>query len=111
MGACGVKVSGRAGDTEVTVKLTPGAHSTRQVFIDRKKAARLSDLMGHLRCVIFSPEDLQLVREGPAVRRRFMDMLCSQLSPRCFTALQQYQQALTERNAILKEARRLNQMP
>lgn len=111
MGACGVKIASSLGQSEVTVKLTPGGQRTRQVFIDRKKAPRLSDLMGKLRVVIFSPEDLLLVREGPSVRRRFLDMMSSQLTPGCFVALQQYQQALTERNALLKESRRLGIAP
>lgn len=62
MGACGVTVQRREGSTEVTVKLVPSGSRKRVVFIDRKKAARLSDLMGHVQCVIFSPEDLLLVR-------------------------------------------------
>ena len=55
MGACGVTVERRDGSTEVSVKLIPEGVRKRVVFIDRKKAARLSDLMGHLQCVIFSP--------------------------------------------------------
>ena len=111
MGACGVDVRRRDGRCDVTVKLTPGEARKKQVFLDRKKAARLSDLMGRVQCVIFSPEDLLLVREGPSVRRRYLDMLCSQLSPAYFTALQRYQHALDERNAILRAAGRFEPLP
>ena len=51
------------------------------------------------------------MREGPSARRRFLDMLCSQLSPGCFLALQQYQQALEERNALLRESRKTGIAP
>ena len=51
------------------------------------------------------------MREGPAARRRYMDMMCSQLSPGCFVALQQYQQALNERNALLRESRKTGVAP
>lgn len=106
MGACGVVVQRRDGRCDVSVKLTPGAVRKKQVFINRKRAARLSELMGKMQCVIFSPEDLMLVKDGPAVRRRYVDMLLSQLSPAYFLALQQYQKALEQRNAILREGKK-----
>jgi DNA replication and repair protein RecF len=68
-------------------------------------------MMGVLRCVIFSPEDLALIREGPSVRRRFLDMMISQVSRPYFIALQQYRTALSQRNAILRQARAENRMP
>lgn len=106
MAACGVTILRRESRMEVAVKLTPGEVRKKQVFIDRKRAVRLSDLMGRVQCVIFSPEDLMLVKEGPAIRRRFVDMMLSQLSPAYFVALQQYQKALDQRNAILREAKK-----
>ena len=104
--ACGVTILRRESRIEVAVKLMPGEARKKQVFIDRKRAPRLSDLMGRVQCVIFSPEDLMLVKEGPAIRRRFVDMMLSQLSPSYFVALQQYQKALDQRNALLRDAKR-----
>lgn len=106
MGACGVQVRKSSTKVDVAVKLTPGENRKKQVFLDRKRAERLGDMMGKLQCVIFSPEDLQLIKEGPSIRRRFMDMLLSQLSTNYFLALQQYNKALEQRNAILKEIKR-----
>lgn len=90
---------------DVAVKLSPGEARKKIVFVDQKRASRLSDLMGRVQCVIFSPEDLMLVKEGPAVRRRFLDMMISQLSTAYFVALQQYQKALEQRNAMLRNAK------
>lgn len=104
--AIGVTVVKESGRHDVAVKLTPGESRKKQAYLDRKRAPRLSDMMGHLQCVIFSPEDLMLVKEGPSVRRRFLDMMLSQLSTPYFVALQQYQKALEQRNALLREARR-----
>ena len=104
--AVGVTVVKESGRHDVAVKLTPAESRKKQAFLDRKRAPRLSDMMGQLQCVIFSPEDLMLVKEGPAVRRRFLDMMLSQLSTPYFVALQQYQKALEQRNALLREARR-----
>lgn len=106
MAACGVQVRREDGRVDVAVKLTPGESRKKQVFVERKRAQRLSDLMGHLQCVIFSPEDLMIVKDGPAVRRRFLDMLLSQLSTGYFLALQQYHKALEQRNAILRDVKR-----
>ncbi len=106
-GACAVTVrSEGAGRSEIMVRLSPGEQRKKTVWIDRRKADRLADLMGRVRCVIFSPEDLSLVREGPALRRRYLDMMICQLDPRYFLSLQRYNQALEQRSALLREARK-----
>lgn len=106
MGAVGVRLHKGRGQMDIQVKLTPNEARKKAVYLDRKRAGRLSDLMGHVQCVIFSPEDLQLVKEGPSVRRRYLDMLISQMSQVYFTALQQYQKALDERNALIRDIRK-----
>ncbi|MBR6028701.1 MAG: DNA replication/repair protein RecF [Clostridia bacterium] len=103
---CGVTVCRAGAEAEIAVRLMPGEGRKKQVFIDRKRAPRLSALMGQLRVVCFSPEDLSLVREGPAGRRRYLDMMISQMNPAYFMALQTYQEALAQRRFILKECRR-----
>ncbi len=109
-GAVGVSVLSDGGSrSEISIRLTPGEARGKAVFIDRKRAARMADLMGRVRCVIFSPEDLMLVREGPSVRRRFLDMLLSQLDPTYFLALQRYTRALEQRNSALREQKRTGQ--
>lgn len=104
--AIGVTVRKADGRHDTAVKLTPNEIRKKQVFLDGKRAARLSDMMGRLQCVIFSPEDLMLVKDGPSVRRRFLDMMLSQLSTAYFVALQQYQKAMDQRNALLRDARK-----
>ena len=110
MAAIGVQLKKNGVRTDVTVKLTPGEIRRKTVFIDQKRASKLSDLMGRVQCVIFSPEDLMLVKEGPSIRRRFLDMMLSQLSTSYFIALQQYQKALDQRNAMLRDMRRGERM-
>lgn len=106
MGAIGVQLRKNGVRMDIQVKLTPDEGRKKAIYVDRKRANRLSDLMGHVQCVIFSPEDLQLVKEGPSLRRRYLDMMISQLSPGYFTALQQYKKALDQRNAMLRDAKR-----
>ena len=91
------------GRHEVGVRLFENARKRKVVFVNGKTASRLGELMGHATCVIFSPEDLALVKEGPQARRRFLDMLLSQEQKAYFYALQTYMTALKQRNALLKQ--------
>ena len=61
--------------------------------------------MGCLQCVIFSPEDLGLIKDGPSVRRRYLDMMISQISRGYFLALQQYKTGMEQRNALIRNLR------
>ncbi len=63
---------------------------------------RLSDLMGIFHAVVFAPEDLLLIKEGPSVRRRYMDLLISQVRPCYFHDLVTYTKILQQRNQTLK---------
>lgn len=78
----------------------------KKVKINGIEANRIGELMGHLNGVIFSPEDLKLIKEGPVERRRFMDMEISQIKPRYFYYLQSYNRILNQRNNLLKEIQR-----
>lgn len=98
-----VELSSRLGRTQIQMLLP--ANSRKQILINGKRAARVGELMGHLRCVLFSPEDLHLVQDGPDTRRRFLDMELSQLRPAYFYCLQRYSRALEQRNNLLKEIR------
>ena len=100
-----VGVSTALGQREIAVRFHPGEMQKKEILIDGKKIQKFSDMMGCLRCVIFSPEDLGLIREGPSVRRRYLDMMIRQISRRYFIALQQYRTGLDQRNAILRNLR------
>lgn len=92
----------RDGKHEVGVRLFENARRKKVVYVNGKTASRMGELMGHANCVIFSPEDLALVKDGPQARRRFLDMLLSQRQQAYFYALQTYTAALRQRNALLK---------
>ncbi|MBQ9264899.1 MAG: DNA replication/repair protein RecF [Clostridia bacterium] len=96
-------VERRDGKHEVGVRLFENARRRKIVYVNGKTASRMGELMGHATCVIFSPEDLSLVKDGPQARRRFLDMLLSQQQKAYFYALQTYMSALKQRNALLKQ--------
>lgn len=64
---------------------------------------KIGNLMGNLLAVIFSPEDLSVINEGPSQRRRFIDITISQIKPSYFYDLQLYNKILLQRNSLLKE--------
>ena len=102
---CGVTVSTGGIRREITVRLVPNEVNKKVILLDQKPIRRFSDMMGCLQCVIFSPEDLGLIREGPSLRRRYLDMMISQVNRGYFIALQQYRSGLEQRNALLKTMR------
>lgn len=74
----------------------------KKVMVDGVEPARLGDALGSLAAVIFSPSDIELVGGGPAERRRFLDIVLSLNAPGYLSAMQEYRQVLTRRNACLK---------
>lgn len=75
------------------------------VAINGLPVKKLGELFGTLLVVMFSPEDLSLVKAGPAVRRHFMDMELCQISPVYYHHIQQYYRILRQRNDLLKTLR------
>lgn len=66
---------------------------------------KMSEMVGDFRAVLFCPEHLAIVREGPSLRRRFLDTAISQVDPKYLRALQIYTHALNQRNALIKMAK------
>src|SRR5918996_349552 len=88
--------SGRLVEAEIT------AAGRNRVLVNRKPLARARDLLGTLRVTVFSPDDLRLVKGGPAERRAELDDLLVALSPRYDAARSDYDRVLRHRNAWLK---------
>lgn len=76
--------------------------SRKKVTLDGQEPPRLSDAIGQVGVVLFTPADLALVNDGPAERRRFLDIVLSLNEPGYVTALQRYRQVLSQRNAALR---------
>lgn len=101
------RVRRRAGDScRLVVALGAGVKSVR---IDDKPLAQLAGLWGHLQAVLFTPDDLQLIKGAPGERRRYLDMALSQIDPKFLFHLQRYNQALRQRNALLKRSDRFTE--
>ena len=91
------------GAHDIEIRLHPHEKPHKKVLLYGKPAQRIGDLMGHATVVMFSPEDIRIVRDGPAARRRFVDMQLSQIRPAYLQALKTYMTVLESRNALLKQ--------
>ncbi len=99
--ACvGLELTKRTGTHRIECRLY--REGRRELKVDDMPLSRSGELLGTLHVVMFSPEDLRLIKQGPAERRRFLDMELSQLQPAYYYRLQQYNLALKQRNALLK---------
>ncbi len=99
-------VAQRDGTHEIAISLGAQEPHKKQVRVGGTQVARIGELMGHFHGILFSPEDLNIVKDGPAERRKFVDMELSQLRPAYFYALQRYVRALNQRNNLLREMHR-----
>lgn len=72
--------------------------------LNRSPARSPRELLGALQCVLFAPEDLELVKGDPAARRRFLDDLLVARAPRYAGVRADYERVLKQRNALLKSA-------
>lgn len=77
----------------------------RSFSLDGRVCPRLADLYGHLTAVFFSPDDLWLAKGAPGPRRRLLDGLLFQARPLHAAALAGYEEALAQRNALLRDVR------
>ena len=72
-------------------------------FINGVKQNKISDILGKINVVIFTPEDIEIIKEGPAKRRKFLDMMISSLKPNYLHLLNHYNKVLEQRNNYLRQ--------
>ena len=89
------------GGVEKEAKIT--INNRRYAELDTKKLKSASALMGNFCATVFSPSDLGIIKEGPSLRRRFLDLAIGQLYPVYVSLLKEYTRAVIQRNAVLKE--------
>lgn len=74
----------------------------KRIAINGMPISRMGELMGVVSTVFFSPDEMRIVKEAPADRRRFMDIALSQMSKSYFYLLTRYNKVLLQRNKLLK---------
>ena len=97
-------------DVSHTIKVKLTRNQGKKIFFN-DNPVRKKDLMGLFRTVIFTPDELQLIKGAPVFRRRFLDMEISQVSPRYYAELLRYTRAVQQRNAAFRNARMTGIIP
>ena len=98
-----VRYTCRFGEGEIAVTLNAGAK--KQISVNSVAISRMGELMGYLNCIYFSPEEIRIISESPAERRRFMDVDLCQTDKNYYYSLSRFNKALAQRNNVLKQAR------
>ena len=89
--------SDRKGNVKVEIS------DKKNIYINGVKIKKLSELLGIINIVIFTPDDINILKNGPSERRRFLDMFIGQLRPNYIYCLNLYLKALEQRNNYLKQ--------
>lgn len=74
----------------------------KAIKVNNIKVNKIGELFGTFNVVMFSPEDLKVIKEAPSLRRRLLDMELSQINSKYYFNLVQYNKILNERNVLLK---------
>jgi DNA replication and repair protein RecF len=85
------------------VRLELGKDKGKTLYLDGKKQKKLSSLLGKLPSVVFSPDDLFLVKGSPGLRRRYLDLTILQMDQGYLAHYQQFERALKQRNSLLRQ--------
>lgn len=93
-------VSKKRLDKRIEIKIFK--EGKKGINVNSIKLKKISELFGVFNAVIFSPEDLKIIKDSPIYRRKFLDMELSKLNSRYYFELIQYNKVLVERNALLK---------
>ena len=103
---CNVKINYEKKDREGQVEAL--LNNKKNILVNGVKIKKISQLLGNINIVIFNPEDINILKGGPQNRRRFLDIMISQLKPNYLNTLNLYAQTLDQRNTYLKQIREEN---
>lgn len=97
-----VRAEGVRDDRPVLIELELGRGRTR-AQVNRQRLKRGRDLLGALRISVFAPDDLALIKDGPSVRRDYLDDTLVALNPATDAMFREFERILKQRNALLRQ--------
>lgn len=96
-----VEIEYEKSDREGKIKIEIG--NKKNIYLNGIKIKKLSELLGNLNIVIFTPDDINILKGGPQNRRRFIDIMISQLRPNYMHILNLYIKTMEQRNIYLRQ--------
>lgn len=97
-----IKIEYSKKDRDNVIDIELNKSSKKIIKLNGIKLNKNSELVGNLNLVIFSPDDIIILKQAPSLRRKFLDILISQLKPNYVHILNEYNKVLDQRNAMLK---------
>ncbi len=91
-------------------KIKIDLNNKKSIYTNGIKIKKLSELLGNINTVIFTPDDINILRDGPQKRRRFLDIMIGQLRPNYIHLLNMYNKTLEQRNNYLKQIKENNKI-
>ena len=89
-------------------KIRAEIEEKKTFFINDVRQSKISDIIGKINVVIFTPNDIEIIKDGPEKRRKFIDMTISSLKPKYIHLLNNYNNCLEQRNNYLKQIKNEN---
>lgn len=99
-----IRAEGEREGRSILIEAELAATDRNRVLVNRQPLKRARDLLGVLRVTVFAPDDLELVKGGPAQRRRYLDDALVASHPRYDALRSEVDKVLKQRNALLKGA-------
>lgn len=90
-------------DDEIKLEIFLNSDANKEIKLNGVKLRRASEILDNIYIVIFSPEDLKIVKDEPEKRRKFIDRELCLIKPSYYDNLKHYKKIITQRNAYLKE--------
>lgn len=103
---CNVEIDYEKSDRDGNIKID--ISTKKNIYINKIKIKKLSELLGNIHTVIFTPDDINILKGGPENRRKFLNIMISQLRPKYMHIYSLYNKALEERNNYLKKIKQEN---
>ena len=101
-----VEINYQKKDRDGKIKIDLG--NKKLIYLNGIKIKKLSELLGNINVVIFTPDDINILKGSPQNRRRFLDIMISQLRPNYMYNLNSYLKTLEQRNNYLRQIREKN---
>ena len=100
---CRIRTSVNYEEDDHNIEIVINKEGKKAVKVDGVRIKKSSELLNGINIIIFSPEDLRIVKDEPSVRRNFIDRELCQIRPGYLNEINKYRRALQQRNAYLKE--------
>lgn len=96
-----IEINFQKSDRDGKIKIEIG--DKKHIYLNGIKLKKLSELLGNINIVIFTPDDINILKGGPQNRRKFLDIMISQLRPNYMHILTLYLKTIEQRNNYLKQ--------